>query len=430
MRTPANAAARLAEALAIVLGTPGHPAPAAGLGRLGGGPAGAPLIVFQLPAGVAPDPVVARAAGPQPGLRGRGNRCSRRRLCELRRTELGRQVRGARPVPPPTVARAGHHVSGPPSGSVHWGRTRRRRRKKQGGPRRPAPLEEARRCGHLAPLRRRQRLLRPCPWALDGLLLRCLGPTRTRGSEAAQEAKLDLVCRKLGLEPGMRVLDVGCGWGSFALHAARHYGVDVVGVTLSTEQAALAGKRAADAGLTDRVDIRVQDYRDVDDGPFDAISSIGMSEHVGREQMPTYAVPAAWPSASRRPAAQPRHLLERRTHRPGPGFVHPPLCLSRTARCSASPTRSVRWNPAGFEVLDVEALRRHYALTLRAWVQNLEEHWAEAVQAVGRGACPGVAALHGGERPGLRGRTDGRQPGPRAARRRRPNRPLRRTGWI
>ena len=114
------------------------------------------------------------------------------------------------------------------------------------------------------------------------------GNDRPNSLEAAQEAKIDLVCRKLGLQPGMRVLDVGCGWGSFALHAAQRYGVDVVGVTLSNEQAAWPGKRVAEAGLTDRVDIRVQDYRDVDDGPFDAISSIGMSEHVGREQISRY----------------------------------------------------------------------------------------------------------------------------------------------
>src|SRR4051812_9220058 len=109
------------------------------------------------------------------------------------------------------------------------------------------------------------------------------------GLEAAQETKLDLVCRKLGLAPGMRLLDVGCGWGSLAMHAAERYGVDVVGITLSQEQAALARKRVAEAGLTERVDIRVQDYRTVDDGPFDAISSVGMAEHVGRSKLPEYA---------------------------------------------------------------------------------------------------------------------------------------------
>lgn len=107
--------------------------------------------------------------------------------------------------------------------------------------------------------------------------------------EAAQRDKLELVCRKLGLTPGQRLLDVGCGWGSMAVHAAREHGVSVVGVTLSQEQAAYARKRVADEGLTDRVEIRVQDYRDVTDGPYDAIASIGMAEHVGADRYLEYA---------------------------------------------------------------------------------------------------------------------------------------------
>src|SRR5215210_5165556 len=106
--------------------------------------------------------------------------------------------------------------------------------------------------------------------------------------EDAQAAKHELVSRKLGLAPGMRLLDVGCGWGSMAIHAASRYGADVVGITLSAEQAGLGQQRVAEAGLAERVTIRVQDYRDVDDGPFDAISSIGMAEHVGRDRMPQY----------------------------------------------------------------------------------------------------------------------------------------------
>jgi cyclopropane-fatty-acyl-phospholipid synthase len=125
-----------------------------------------------------------------------------------------------------------------------------------------------------------------------------LGPTMTYscavwedpsvGLDAAQEAKYDLICRKLGLVPGMRLLDVGCGWGGMAMHAARHYGVRAVGVTLSREQAVLARRRVADAGLADRVEIRLADYREVDDGPYEAISSIGMFEHVGEGQLGTY----------------------------------------------------------------------------------------------------------------------------------------------
>ncbi|WP_153505844.1 class I SAM-dependent methyltransferase [Cumulibacter manganitolerans] len=204
------------------------------------------------------------------------------------------------------------------------------------------------------------------------------------GLDAAQKAKLDLVCRKLGLRPGMRLLDVGCGWGSLALHAAERYDVDVVGVTLSGEQARLARARAADAGLAERVEIRVQDYRDVTDGPYDAISSIGMSEHVGRTALPTYV-------------ARLHDLL-----RPGGRLLNHAISWNAGATSWDSDTFIARYVfPDGellplhevvaaleaqrFEVLDVEALRRHYALTLRSWVRRLEQHWDEAVTAAGDG---------------------------------------------
>ncbi|NOJ59970.1 cyclopropane-fatty-acyl-phospholipid synthase family protein [Arthrobacter sp. 260] len=200
------------------------------------------------------------------------------------------------------------------------------------------------------------------------------------GLDAAQTAKIDLVCRKLGLQPGMRVLDVGCGWGSFALHAAKRYAADVVGVTLSTEQAERARKRVAEAGLTGQVEIRVQDYRDVDDGPFDAISSIGMSEHVGREQIGGYA--SHLYDLLRPGGRLLNHAISWNagdTMRPDPDSFIPRYVfpdgemLSLTVMLGALES-------AKFEVLDVEALRRHYALTLRAWVQNLEDHWEEAVR--------------------------------------------------
>jgi cyclopropane-fatty-acyl-phospholipid synthase len=204
------------------------------------------------------------------------------------------------------------------------------------------------------------------------------------GLDAAQQAKLDLVCRKLGLEPGMRLLDVGCGWGSLALHAAERYGVEVVGITLSAEQASLAHKRMAEAGLTDRVEIRVQDYREVEDGPFDAISSIGMAEHVGRAQIPTYV-------------ARLHDLL-----RPGGRLLNHAISWNAGETSWDADTFIARYvfpdgellslaemvgalECGGLEVLDVEALRPHYALTLRAWVQRLEEHWDEAVQASSQG---------------------------------------------
>jgi cyclopropane-fatty-acyl-phospholipid synthase len=112
-------------------------------------------------------------------------------------------------------------------------------------------------------------------------------PGAAFGLDEAQLAKCDLVSRKLGLEPGMRVLDVGCGWGAFVCNAARQYGVEAVGITLSREQADYARRRAVEEGVGDRVEIRVQDYRDVDDGPYDAIASIGMAEHVGQAMLPT-----------------------------------------------------------------------------------------------------------------------------------------------
>jgi cyclopropane-fatty-acyl-phospholipid synthase len=197
--------------------------------------------------------------------------------------------------------------------------------------------------------------------------------------EAAQRAKCDLVARKLALREGMRVLDVGCGWGTFALHAARTYGVRAVGVTLSREQAARARERAAQAGVGDRVEFRVQDYRDVLDGPFDAIASIGMAEHVGRSGLPDYAGHLYSLLAPRG-----RLLNHAIARRPGP-----PDEPSRTSFIERYVFPDGELEPlgvmvgaledAGFEVRDVESLREHYGLTLRAWVANLEARWEEAV---------------------------------------------------
>ncbi|MEV4740368.1 class I SAM-dependent methyltransferase [Streptomyces sp. NPDC049555] len=199
--------------------------------------------------------------------------------------------------------------------------------------------------------------------------------------EDAQEAKLDLVCRKLALAPGQRLLDVGCGWGSMVAHAARTYGVRAVGITLSEEQAAYARKRVADAGLADRVEIRVQDYREIADGPFDAISSIGMAEHVGSAR---YAEYAADLFALLRPGGRLlNHQIARRPLQDETAYevdefigryVFPDGELAPVGRTVA------QLEEAGFEVRDVESLREHYALTLRSWVANLERHWAEAVR--------------------------------------------------
>ncbi|PJN36928.1 SAM-dependent methyltransferase [Streptomyces sp. CB02959] len=199
--------------------------------------------------------------------------------------------------------------------------------------------------------------------------------------EDAQRDKLDLICRKLGLKEGQRLLDVGCGWGSMVLHAAREYGVRAVGVTLSQEQATYARKRIADAGLADRVEIRVQDYREITDGPFDAISSIGMAEHVGRAR---YAEYASALYALLKPGGRllnhqiaRRPLADEETYRVDEfidRYVFPDGELAPVGQTAG------QLEDAGFEVRDVEVIREHYALTLRQWVANLEAHWAEATR--------------------------------------------------
>ncbi|MFG2141601.1 class I SAM-dependent methyltransferase [Streptomyces sp. NPDC048650] len=204
--------------------------------------------------------------------------------------------------------------------------------------------------------------------------------------EDAQRDKLDLICRKLGLQEGERLLDVGCGWGSMVLHAAREYGVRAVGITLSEEQAAYARKRIADAGLADRIEIRVQDYREVRDEPFDAISSIGMAEHVGRDRYAQYA--SALHGLLRPGGRLLNHQIARRPLADEAAYevdefidryVFPDGELAPLGRTTGA------LEDAGFEVRDVEAIREHYALTLRAWVANLEKHWARAARATSPG---------------------------------------------
>ncbi|MER5528876.1 cyclopropane-fatty-acyl-phospholipid synthase family protein [Streptomyces sp. NPDC002677] len=199
--------------------------------------------------------------------------------------------------------------------------------------------------------------------------------------ETAQRDKLELVCRKLGLKPGQRLLDVGCGWGSMAIHAAREHGVSVVGVTLSQEQAAYARKRVADEGLTDRVEIRVQDYRDVRDGPYEAISSIGMAEHVGAEKYLDYARDLY---ALLKPGGRLlNHQIARRPRRDEEAYQVDKFIdayVFPDGELAPIGTTVTQLERAGFEVRDVESLREHYARTLRQWVVNLEADWTRAVR--------------------------------------------------
>ena len=201
--------------------------------------------------------------------------------------------------------------------------------------------------------------------------------------EQAQVEKFDLVCRKLQLEPGMRVLDVGCGWGGFALHAAANYGVEVIAVTLSEQQARWGQRAVSEAGLDRLVDIRHSDYRAVRESGFDRIASIGLTEHIGKANYPAYF-----------------------------GFLHSKLvdggrllnhCITRTDPSQRTLTRNGFINryvfPDGelvhvgvlidamerqrLEVQHEENLRLHYARTLGFWLDNLQQRWDEAVQEVG-----------------------------------------------
>ncbi|HSK25832.1 MAG TPA: cyclopropane-fatty-acyl-phospholipid synthase family protein [Jiangellales bacterium] len=200
--------------------------------------------------------------------------------------------------------------------------------------------------------------------------------------EEAQATKFELVARKLGLREGMRLLDVGCGWGGMAMHAAREHGVQVLGVTLSRAQAEWARDAVAEAGLDKLVEIRHGDYRDVRESGFDAVSSIGLTEHVGLHQLPRYAT----------------HLRDRL--RPGGRLLN--HCITRPttrarARAGAFITRYVfpdgellgvgrivsALQDNGFEIRHSENLREHYAMTLQDWGANLERNWDDAVAEAG-----------------------------------------------
>jgi cyclopropane-fatty-acyl-phospholipid synthase len=199
--------------------------------------------------------------------------------------------------------------------------------------------------------------------------------------EEAQETKLELVCTKLGLEEGERVLDVGCGWGSFALHAASRHGVHVTGVTLSEPQAAVARRRAEEAGLSDKVDFRVMDYRELAGEPFDKIASIGMVEHVGGENIDLYM---AGLGELLKPGGM---LLNHGIARLDPGdvaggpfserYVFPDGAPLQLSRILSAVERS------SLEALHVEGFRADYAETLRHWARRLDENIEEARRLAG-----------------------------------------------
>jgi cyclopropane-fatty-acyl-phospholipid synthase len=266
----------------------------------------------------------------------------------------------------------------------------------------PPPPEEARLSGRLHSRERDAAAIAHHYDVSNEFYRLVLGPSMTYscavwgtpdvGLEAAQRAKYELIAKKLGLREGMRLLDVGCGWGGMVIQAARDHGVLAVGVTLSRRQAEYAAKAVADAGVADRVEIRFADYRDVRDGPYDAISSIGMFEHVGLRNLGLYfsRLHALLPSGGRLL----NHGIARPARRGTSGGV--PVTPSRLRRNSfvdryVFPDGELHevgavismMQSRGFEVRHSESLREHYALTLRAWVANLEAGWDEAVAEVG-----------------------------------------------
>jgi cyclopropane-fatty-acyl-phospholipid synthase len=212
--------------------------------------------------------------------------------------------------------------------------------------------------------------------------------------DAAQEAKLDLICRKLRLKPGERLLDIGCGWGGLIMYAAQHYGVDATGITLSENQATLAKERIEEAGLGDRCRVAIRDYRTLNAGDgYDKISSIGMVEHVGASHLPVYFASAF---RALKPGGlfmnhgivslsepRPRPLREKifRKFWKADAFID--TYVFPDGKLTAAHDVIAAAEGAGFEVRDVESLREHYAMTLRHWVRALEEKGDEATALVG-----------------------------------------------
>lgn len=217
--------------------------------------------------------------------------------------------------------------------------------------------------------------------------------------EQAQAEKYDLVCRKLELKPGQRLLDIGSGWGGMVRHAAREYGVTAVGVTLSREQATWAQGAIAREGLSERAEVKHADYRDITDTGFDAVSSIGLTEHVGVRNYPTYF---GFVKDRLRPGGR---FLNHSITRPDNKAVDTGAFIDRYVFPDGELTGSGRIiteiQGAGLEVRHDENLREHYALTLEAWCANLVANWDECVQEVGIGTAKVWGIYMAGSRLGF-----------------------------
>ncbi len=209
-------------------------------------------------------------------------------------------------------------------------------------------------------------------------------PSEDATLEQAQFEKHDLVARKLGLRPGMRLLDVGCGWGGMVIHAAKHYGVRAVGATLSRLQAEWAQQKIAEEGLSDLAEVRFQDYRDVTESGFDAVSSIGLTEHIGKAKLPAYF---EFLYDKLRPGGRLLNHCIMRPRNSDPrikkrGFINRYVFPDGELMGLGHIVR-VMQDSGGFEVRHEESLREHYAKTLEAWSANLEANWDECVAEAG-----------------------------------------------
>jgi cyclopropane-fatty-acyl-phospholipid synthase len=212
-------------------------------------------------------------------------------------------------------------------------------------------------------------------------------PTQDASLEEAQWYKHDLVARKIALQPGMRLLDVGCGWGGMVRHAAREYGVKALGVTLSEQQALWAQQAIKKEGLEDLAEVRHLDYRDVPETEFDAVSSIGLTEHIGKQNVPGYF---AFLNSKLKVGGRMLNHCITRPDNTGPsikkeGFIN--RYVFPDGELEGPGWLIGVMNDHGFEIRHEENIREHYAKTLAAWCANLDEHWDEAVAEVGQGTA-------------------------------------------
>ncbi|MEP9385090.1 class I SAM-dependent methyltransferase [Nocardioides cheoyonin] len=227
-----------------------------------------------------------------------------------------------------------------------------------------------------------------------------LFPTEDATLEEAQDAKYDLICRKLDLEPGQRLLDLGCGWGGMVRHAAKHYGVKALGVTLSREQATWAQEEIKRQGLDDLAEVRFSDYRNVAEGDFDAVSSIGLTEHIGVANYPAYF--GFIRSKLKDQGRLLNHCITRpeNTSRASAGafidrYVFP------DGELIGSGTIVTAVENAGLEVQHHENIRVHYAKTLTGWNKNLVDNWDACVDEVGLGTAKVWGLYMAGSRLGF-----------------------------